>query len=418
MRTAWVVGGAFVLALAQPAFAEELSALEKTWAKVCVDGLAAPTQRQRDSAAAALGRLGVDAMPVVFANIARLKTDDHWKALEAACLAMGTQEVVAWLEATKDWPKACADRLQALLSKLQSVKPTAPTVGPPLPKSPPDVAAEVTRILESFRKDDTFFSSDPRIDELEKLGRPAMGALFEAARGKSLGSLARMAVLQALERLVTVDDLRVIAGMLANGDLDVGAALKRLPAEQAIPVLLEPVARGRLSFEVLEGLKPFERDPRVVKALITWLDGRVTEERSSLGGNLAEALARVGATDAIPVLVRAMDNPNHAFNRRRIASAVIDLGDRRGIAALLDFFRAPPRDRFPDSYERHAAGEDLNRVVGRTVYKGSYRPRDNSPWSTAEGNFEEATKEFDAWWAASKDKLRYDAERRAWLVDK
>jgi hypothetical protein len=353
----------------------------------------------------------------VLEQVERLVADEHWKALESACLAMGSQEVVAWLDATDGWPQA-HERWKALRTRLVAAGPTQPTLGPPLPKSPAAVATEVTRILDSFDKDPTFMSSDPRIDDLVRLGRPAMGALFEATRERRIGrTYARMAVLHALERMVTVDHLPVLAGMLANGDLAVGAALKRLPAEQVIPVLLDTVARGHLSFEMLETLKFFERDPRVVKALIAWLEGRVGPEASSLSGSVAESLARARATEAVPVLVLAMDSPYHAMNKRRLASAVTDLGDKRGIAALIDFFRFPDQDRrFFDEYERHVAGEDLNRVVGRTVYRGSYTSRGNSPRATAEGNYEEAAREFATWWDGAKATLRYDPESRAWFV--
>jgi hypothetical protein len=417
---ATALGFALVLfAAAGQAWAEELTAQEKTWAKACVEGLAAASQRQRDSAAAALGRLGVDAMPVVLANLGRLKTDEHWKALEAACLAMGTKEVVAWLEATKDWPKASAARLQALLDKFRAAKPTKPAAGAPLPSSPDDVGAKVREILDSFRGQNTYMSGDKRIDQLVALGRPAVACLLAEAKDSDdrFGFRTKAAV-DALTELVGPEDLPVLAQMLADGHLAIGPALNRMPPDQAIPALLAPVAKGLLSFELLQGLERFERDPRIAKALLTWLEGRTGEESSTLCGSVAECLARVRASESIPVLVRLMGSPNQMMSRRRIASAVTSLGDKRGVEALLVYFRDPPHDYGGrGDWDQHAAGEDLNRVVGRTVYRGRFGQGED-PTVGNTGNFEEAAREFDAWWAASKDRLRFDGARRAWVVDK
>jgi hypothetical protein len=56
-------------------------------------------------------------------------------------------------------------------------------------------------------------------------------------------------------------------------------------------------------------------------------------------------------------------------------------------------------------------------VVGRTVYRGSFGQGED-PTVGNSGNFDEAAKEFEAWWAANKDTLRYDEQRRAWVAGK
>ena len=80
-------------------------------------------------------------------------------------------------------------------------------------------------------------------------------------------------------------------------------------------------------------------------------------------------------------------------------------------AKRLDIFRKPP-DSF-DRYQRHGAGNKLNDISGRGIYRGDFQPGDRNP----KGNFAEALVEFEAWWAKVKDKIRYDDARRAWVSD-
>ena len=96
------------------------------------------------------------------------------------------------------------------------------------------------------------------------------------------------------------------------------------------------------------------------------------------------------------------------MNRREIAEALAMLGEKRGIVTLLDMFRGSSED----DYDRHEAGNRLNALVGRSIYRGTFEPG-----SVAKGNFDEAARQFDAWWAKVKSSIHYDVDRRAWVTD-
>ncbi len=398
-----------------PVLAGELTAAERAWVRACVAGLTAPSPRQRESAAAALVRLGPEAIPAIGAETHLLKTDDQWATLEAVLAGMGPAEALKALEASvKEWPEGTAGRRQTLIDhltlavKARTHAPAAASEAPP-PLRPEQVAAKVRAILDSFDADSSYREEDPRIRELVQLGRPGVALLLEDLwKERRLHSFRTRAATAALRRLLVVGDVPAVARLLDVGHLEVAPALSRLPGEVVVPVLIAPLARGFHGFELVQALRLFRRDPRVVTALVAWLDADPVPDGSSVIGSTAELLAQADARVAVPSLLRALERSTE-LDRLQLALALVDLGEKRGIPALLDVFRAPATPR--NGFERHASGERLNELAGRRIYQGKHESGMN-----AVGNFEEAIPRFAAWWTEVKDTMRYDTDRRTWVT--
>ena len=403
-----------VCLFAARAGADELTPTERTWARACVTGLTGASVRQREGAAAALARLGPAAVPAIASSVSVLKTDEQWAALETALVGMGAAEALKELEKVqRDWPAAAAARKKTLMDHLKAaaIAPAAPgpVGGKAPPPSPPDVTTQVKSILDTFDGESSYSTSDPRIVELANLGRPAVSALLGNMKGKGFHSFRASAAAEALKRLLVVDDVPTVAALMAGGYLEVAPALSRLPADAVVPALLAPLAKGFHAFALVEALAPFQHDPRVAPALIAWLRSGPDGAGSSLIGSTAKFLAEADARDAIPALLEIVGGVSGSMNRGQVAGALATLGEKRGIEVLLELFRST---RSPErSYDRHEAGERLNDIAGRRIYRGSY-----SPGGASDGNFEEASAQFDAWWAEVKDSIHFDAARGTWVT--
>ncbi len=399
---AWLLAAATLgCLLAGPVRADELTPMERTWARACVTGLTAASARQRESAAAALARLGPAAVPAVVSAASALKTDEHWAALEKALVGMGAAEALKELEKVDgNWPGSATGRKRILIEHLRATV----TAG-----TPDAIAAKVRAILETFERESTYTSGDRRVTDLVRLGRPAVPALLEDLKRAESHSFRPKAASEALRRLLVVEDVPTVARMLEEGHLDVAPALSRLPAEVVVPALVAPLSKGYHSFALVEGLTPFKSDKRVQVALIRWLEADPDADGSSLIGSTARLLGEADVRDAVPTLLAIVERGVGSMNRREVAEALVTLGERRGIEVLLDLFRsiAPARP----TYDRHAAGERLNDVVGRRIYRGT-----SGPGGESDGNYEEALAQFDAWWAEVRDTIRYDPDRRAWVT--
>jgi hypothetical protein len=416
MRNASIALGLLTV-LSTPVRAEEPTFAEKSWVRTCVSGLTAASPRQRASAAAALARMGPSAVATIVPAVSVLKTDEQWDALKTAFLGMGAVEVRKELEKREaDWPRALVARRKAILEDLAAAasKPGAPGVAGERPKSPDDVAAKVREILESFEGESSYGSDEPRVSRLIALGHSAVPAILDDLKRERNGppGFRSQAAADALARLLLVDDMPEVAAMLDDGHLAVARALTRIPAEVAVPALLKPLTKGLNSFDLVEGLRPFQRDERIQAALIRWLEAGPDTGGSSLVCSTALLLAQAGARAAVPALrnlIARTASGSIDMNRRGVAEALVTLGEKQGIEVLLDIFRAPADG--PRSYDRHAAGEKLNEVVGRGVYRGNY-----GPGGATTGNFDEAAQAFDRWWSEVKDEIRYDDHRQAWVT--
>lgn len=411
MRTvvSLVLAVAALSTLARPS-AADLQGPEKAWAKACVDALASPSERVRHGAADALGRLGVDAVPALLTGAAKLTTDVHWAAAERACRAMGAAKAAEALADRSDaWPKAQATRLVGLVDRLRAAK--APAARPDAPADG-DVAARARKILASFEGESSYSSEEPRVRQIVALGRDVVPVLLdEMRRGAAWGpapGFRTTAAADAMAGLATDEDLDALAQLLVDGHLIAAKCFKRLHGDRVVAALLAPVSKGFVDHDLLEALRRHRKDARVRPALLAWL-----EEHGKGGsfdvGHTATFLAEDGAREAVPLLVPLLGQGSEPEVTVEIAKAVVTLGDPRGIPSLIGVMREGGSHT---GWAEHSAGEALNRVVGERIYTGSH-----GPGMGVTGNVREAARRFAEWWEASKDRLRFDDERGAWVVD-
>jgi hypothetical protein len=322
---------------------------------------------------------------------------------------MGPKEAATALEAARDkWPKGQEQRLGALVIQLRK----------PAPDSKPDadVDAKVRELLEPFRTVNMYSSDNASVRNVIAIGRPAIPTLVAIIReggGDHGPGMLMEAVTDALKRLVNESDVPVLAELLGEGRLVASRAFERLRSPAALEALLVPVQRGFVSYDLVHALDGFASDPRVGAALVAWL----AEHGMNAGwelGPVAEFLGNHRVVAAVDPLLKIAASAPGFEAASKVGTALASLGRKEGIDLLIGVMegRSGGGMGHHDDYERHSAGEALNRIAGRRVYTGSYEPG-----GALRGNADEAAKQFRAWWDEVKDKIRFDETRRAWIVD-
>ena len=392
----------------------ELDASEKKWLKQCLDALTSKSGKVRDGGAAAISKLGFDAIPVLLPEVGRLKTDDDWSALTAALAPMGAKAAADLVDMARDkWPKGQEQRLGALVARLR--EPAAPVKGAAAGKASPDVEAKVRELLDPFRTANMYSSSDPAVEKVVAIGPAAIPALVEILRegdgGHGPGMLYTAAT-DALAELVNENDVPVLAQLLAEGRLVAARAFAKLRSPAALDALLGPVARGFVSFDVVRALENFSSNPRVGAALVSWISAHGAAGSWEVGP-VAEFLGDHHVAAAVEPILKLTQVPLEAHAAQKVGGALAALGRKEGIETLIAVMEGKFAGVRPsDDYPRHEAGETLNRIVGRRIYSGSHEPGGG-----IRGNADEAATQFGAWWNGVKDKIRFDETRRAWVVD-
>ncbi len=281
----------------------------------------------------------------------------------------------------------------------------------PAALKPEELESKVAEVLDSFRDVRSYTSDNPRVQSLIRLGRPVIGPILRYLRklhqADDVHSFAVKAGSDALAGVVTPEDVPQVAALLEDGMTRAAGALRNLKKDVVRAALLAPLAKGWCSYELVEALERFQADPEARKAMLAFLEkyGRNGDHTT---GEVAEWLGQAGVTEALPALKKVLDaGEGNMGGRWQVAVAVVVLRDKAGIPALLDIFSAEG-DRHR-SYERHNAGEALNRVLGERVYVGSFEPGESN------GNFEEASVRFASWWDKAKDRIRYDEKAGRWV---
>jgi hypothetical protein len=403
------------LALAGVAGAEGLDAAEKAWTRKCVESLLAKSDRLRASAEVALTRMGPDALVVVLGGLDRFRTDDDWEALTRVVAGMGLDGPNKLLELRGTWPRASEGRLALVEKEARRRAETAPPAPPPggapsplLPKSPPQVEAEVRKALDEYRTVSRMSSGDAAIRRITALGHAAFGAVVAVLReSKGHEGMLQSAIVAVLKQIGEAGDEPVVAELMREGHLAAAAALLRVQTPAALDVLVDEVERGFVDHTILESLEPRRREPRVPKALIGWLQAH-GRKGSFDTGQVAEFLGEARAAEAVPVLLPLLDVSLPSDGRMRVAKALCDLGEKAGIPALIGVLAGEGEDMHGD-WPRHTAGEALNRIAGKRYYSGSFQP------GSSTGNYDEAAQAFRGWWEAVQDTIRWDPARRAWM---
>jgi zinc/manganese transport system permease protein len=134
------------------------------------------------------------------------------------------------------------------------------------------------------------------------------------------------------------------------------------------------------------------KDPHAAPHLITTLKDPKTSDR--ILEHLAEALAVLGAADAVPALLETAKRDDlDPFLRVTIAKAVLDLKSPLGFAVLLDVL-----EKESISLPREEAKKLLEERAGvKTDYATDRDPTDNLP----------AMAKLKAWWAERGSRLRW-----------
>lgn len=387
----------------------ELDVDEKKWLKQCVDSFGAKGERIRDGAVAAVAKLGLEAVPGLVTEVARLKTDDQWNALTKALELMGTKDAANAVDMARDkWPKGMEQRLGALVVALRAEAPAA--------KPDADVDAKVRELLDPFRTSHTYYSDNAVVRNVIALGRPAIPTLVALVRegegGHGPGML-MMAVTDALARLVNESDVPVLTDLLTEGRLVAARAFEHLRSPAARDALLTPVKRGFVSHDLVEALNGFADDPSVAAALVAWLEAHGVNAGSEVA-SVANFVDDHHVASAVEPLLKIAAASPEPYVAARVGIALASLGRREGIETLLKVMDGGSGGGLGghDDYPRRDAGDALNRIVGRRIYTGTFEPG-----GVSRGNPDEAAKQFRAWWDGVKGKIRFDETRRAWVVD-
>ena len=424
MRQTLVRVAAVALLASASAFAADLDANEKKWVQQCVDNLVAKSALIRSSAERAISGLGQDALPAVVAATGKLKTDADWLALSRAIAGMGPGARKTLDGLRMSWPKGTETRFADMLSFLDKAEEEAKKNGPvAIPASPGSVAARVRQILDGYRNKRVMSQEDPEIKELVSLGHDAVGTLLayldeeeNVAEGPQSGAYAAQ---NALAKLVDASDTPALVAMLRKGRTKVAQALKGADAPEVLDAFVEAIEKSFIDSDLVHALEPRGKEPRIQKALIVWLRKPAALEREYVVWQVAEVLQRNDAPGAAACLLPLLPQLNDLQPRQKLALALARLGEKSAIPVLIDVLTMSdshgPR-RF--DYPRHESGLALNEITGTTIYTGylvegsggfSGEPRYVADWAAT-------SKAFREWWAANKDKLRFDPETHAWSV--
>lgn len=437
MRQTLVRVAAIALLASASAFAADLDANEKKWVQQCVDNLVAKSALIRSSAERAISGLGQDALPAVVVAAGKLKTDADWLALSRAIAGMGPGVRKTLDGLRMSWPKGTETRFADMLTFLDKAEAEAKKSGPvAIPASPAEIEAKVMEILETYRGSSSAHWPDPRATKIIALGRNAIGALVKAVcdpRNQGEWALRRTAE-HCFVELADESDVPLIGRLAREGHHEFEAGLGRLKSAAAIDLLAELVRGGVFDTELDKSLAPHLRDPAVIAACCAWLkapvypgdmDFAIAKMADIVGGGdcldeLPPQLAGLRTQEpfmpeATGPLANLLDRPLRSDARRRVASALVRLGGNAGFPVLIEMLTAAVHDITDTGYERHAAGQQLNKVSGTAIYEG-HDVREKGSFTRWEGNFAEAAKAFREWWSQNKDKLRFDAATRTWSV--
>ena len=119
---------------------------------------------------------------------------------------------------------------------------------------------------------------------------------------------------------------------------DAGMAVMRYPTTVALSILESELARGGSSRAVLARLVGELGDLRGADTLMAALD----DDSTALRCTAARALGHLGYRDAIPVLIRMIDDETiDSSVRVAAAAALVDLGSTAGIRPLIDHVENP-----------------------------------------------------------------------------
>ncbi len=419
---------------APPAARADDAADNAAAARAAADDLTSPDDAVRAKGAARIAGLG----HLIAAEIARRvgDLDDRaWEACaEAFVQAKCSRCAYTFVAAARKAPPAHARRLLDLAHALN------PLAG--VRRSPAETAAEVRRLLDGAAR---ARCSTGYAEEIALLGHDALEPLLAGMRDGDPTFPGGSTACNAVGMLAEKEDLPAIRALLLEGKVNLVDAVERMRKEgtpEAAQVLLDAAVAGRLEFRVMRALAEIPDCTRVFEVVDAVMKAR-PEITDAHRASLAWLFERIDARASVPTLESWIATSRDPGDFVAIGDSLVHFGSPKGVGILVRI-ASERRTRFPCrpstpkelasasapgrlcaegffSYERERAARKLAAIAGTSVFD---LPDDLTRHLAGQGRDHEseddfldrAATAFRAWWEASKDRLRFDAERGRWIV--
>ena len=379
------------------AVAQEPTASEKAFLKACTTALSDANPDVRLAAGEALVLMGPKAAAHLVRDMRWLKDDARDRAVDVL-VRIGPASLEEIDRLGKLPAGAVGEALARVKEKLESKGGVAG-----FGTADPGVARKVEEILRKM-PEDTFYSNDPHLKEIEALGRPAIPVLLDylnPAR-EDLHGLRDSIAVAVLKNLCGSDDVPNLCQLLEEGWLPVSELLAEIGDPACVPVFIRVMAKGHMSWEFGSAVQAM-RDPRTDEAVVRFLDEHGSKWPYGTRP-LLEIVTERRLDRALPAMHRMAettrrDAGNVVGNEVGLGRALAMLGDPSGLPLLI-------RNLAPDESERWSAdeaGRTLNALTGLTHWS-----------ATADRAATRAA--YKEWWDAHEDRLAWDPDTRRFTV--
>jgi hypothetical protein len=403
-------------------------------ARTAVEALAAANDTDRAFAAERVAKLGPAGAAEVARSVATLD-DRALKACAEALVKAGWRSTaVTFVRASRSAPPAQAKRLLELAHAVNPIAGVSHTRE--------ETAAEVRHLLDVAHR---ARCSTGCAEEITLLGHDAVEPLLAAIGDGDPKSAGDSTACNAVELLAEKGDLPAIRERILQGKVNLVDAVVRMRKEgvpEASEVLFDVASAGRVDSDVMRALVDVPDRARVLAVV-----NRVVESRPDAAARHRATLAwvyeRLEARESIPTLVSWVATSEDCDDFVAIANALVHFGERKGVGLLVKIASERPtwfpcRPSTPeeqaaasapgrlcpkgfDSYDREHAAKKLAAIAGKDVFD---MPEDVTRFLSAQGRDHESDHDFldraaaayRTWWAASRDRIRFDAAAGRWVV--
>ena len=431
-RSSWM---SLLLLLVAASFARaDDDAGKRAAVRASMEALSSPEEAVRAKAAAQLAEPGSFGAEEV-ARHGEGIGDRAWSALAVAFLhAKCSSSAVSFVAASYTAPAAHRRRLLELAHALD------PEAG--VERSAEEVAKVVHDVLVAASRTDCLTDFDLSI---AVLGHPAVAPLLARLKDGDRKYPGGTVECMALAFIAEKEDVPAIRELLCAGKVNLAEVLDRMQRRgipEATGALLDAVSAGNLDAQVTRALQNAPDRERVLKVVNAWI---ASQDRVDEGAraNLATLFEKLEAREAVPTMEAWLATSKKPDVFTSIADALVHFGDPKGVGLLVRIAgerqtRFPCRPSTPEEvaaaaapdrlcpegfpqWDRSRAAETLSRIAGAGVFdvpEDWIRVlREKGPDRESDDHFlDRAAAAFRAWWAASKDRLRFDTAARRWTV--
>lgn len=408
VRSPFVVAALFLMTSVARA---ELDAEERPWVAQCIEKLQAKSERVRSGAEDALVAAGPDVIDLLVAKSSR-PDDVWWTALERIAMRIGRSRSAKRLTdlaaAQKD--AARRRRCEALVARLDPPAPGA--------QIDPQLAAKVESILLPLVGANSFVSDAPEVGELRALGHGVVPILVAWCRSRNDDLASVSACCEALVGVAEPADVPLIASAMsgANGIGRLARPLGALVAKgsrEALAALHDEIGRGGMSFDLAHAIENSPDPVASARVLAEWLRTQTApaEHEIAAAASAAEAL---GVQSVAPLLAAKLPTAKDEQTIRRLALALTALGDPVGVPVLLRIVAGESAGRAPESWARAQAARRCAEISG--IDDRIPETSDHAASGEADKQFRALAAKYREWWNGVKDRIRFDAVTRRWVV--